>query len=59
MTNFETVFLKAVCRMRELQKAYFATHAPSLLTKSKEAEKTVDRFITEYVQKSAGQQDLF
>ena len=59
MNNFETVFYEAVCRMRELQKAYFATHAPSLLTKSKEAEKTVDRFIAEYVQKSAGQQNLF
>lgn len=59
MTNFETVFLKAVCRMRELQKAYFATHAPSLLTKSKEAERAVDRLIAEQVQKSAGQQDLF
>ena len=59
MDNFNVAFYEAVCRMRELKKAYFATHAPSLLTKSKEAEKTVDRFIAEYVQKSAGQQDLF
>ena len=59
MNNFETVFYEAVCRMRELQKAYFATHAPSLLAKSKEAEKTVDRLIAQQVQKRSGQQDLF
>lgn len=57
--NFETVFFDTVCRMRELQKAYFTERSPSLLTKSKAAEKTVDRLIAQQVQKSAGQQDLF
>lgn len=59
MDNFNVAFYEAVCRMRELQKAYFATHAPSLLAKSKEAEKTVDRLIAQQVQKRSGQQDLF
>ena len=57
--DFEAVFFKAVYNMREIQKAYFTERSPSLLTKSKEAEKMVDRLIAEHVQKSAGQQDLF
>lgn len=57
--NFETVFFDTVCRMREIQKAYFIERSPSLLVKSKEAEKTVDRLIAEQVQKRSGQQDLF
>ena len=59
MNNFEAVFFDTVCRMREIQKAYFTERSPSLLAKSKEAEKTVDRLIAQQVQKRSGQQDLF
>lgn len=46
-------FLTAVKRMRKWQKAYFANRFPESLRKAKDAEREVDRLITEYEQQQA------
>lgn len=41
-------FMKLVMKMRELQKEYFKNRSPQRLTKAKEYEKKVDKFIHDY-----------
>jgi len=45
--------------MREAQKTYFATHAPSALNKSKALEKQVDAVLKDIFNKARPQARLF